>query len=235
MNLTINDFEGPLDLLLHLVKTSKMDIYEINIKVIIDKYLEFINSLDKYDLDKRSEYLVMAAELIHLKSRMLVSGDEDIDDDYEFNTEEELKEKLLEYQEYKNISNLMKEYEENRKQYLTKSPENLSEYKEKKDLSNSLELNVLIDAFLELRKRMEYQKPLVTTITKKELSVEEKVLNIRGLLKKQNKISFFELFESDNKEEIIVTFLAILSLGKEDKIKIYQEKKFGDIYVERIK
>ena len=84
MNLCINDFEGPLDLLLHLVKTAKMDIYEIDTKYIIDRYLEFIDSLDRNDLDNASEYLVMASELIHLKSRLLLNLDDSSDDKSEF-------------------------------------------------------------------------------------------------------------------------------------------------------
>ena len=93
MKLCINDFEGPLDLLLHLVKTAKMDIYEIDTKYIIDKYLEFIESIPKDDLDDASEYLVMAAELIHLKSRLLLNLDTDDSDNEEFsiNSEEDLK------------------------------------------------------------------------------------------------------------------------------------------------
>ena len=83
MKLCINDFEGPLDLLLHLVKTAKMDIYEIDTKYIIDKYLEFIESVPKDDLDDASEYLVMAAELIHLKSRLLLNLDSESEDNDE--------------------------------------------------------------------------------------------------------------------------------------------------------
>ena len=96
MNLCINDFEGPLDLLLHLVKTAKMDIYDIDTKYIIDKYLEFINTLNKDDLDDASEYLVMASELIHLKSRLLLNleSEESNDDEYTINSEEDLKNKL---------------------------------------------------------------------------------------------------------------------------------------------
>jgi len=91
----IKDFEGPLDLLLHLVKTAKMDIYEIDTKYIIDEYLKFINTLDKEDIDNASSYLVMAAELIHLKSRLLLNLDDDSskedDSEYTINSEEDLK------------------------------------------------------------------------------------------------------------------------------------------------
>src|SRR5574344_2153565 len=96
MNLNINDFEGPLDLLLHVVKSSKMDIYEIDTSKVIEEYLNFINSIDTNDLDNASEYLVMAAELIHLKSRLLINIDNnDEEDNYEINTEEDLKNKLI--------------------------------------------------------------------------------------------------------------------------------------------
>ena len=111
MKLCINDFEGPLDLLLHLVKTAKMDIYEIDTKYIIDKYLEFIESIPKDDLDDASEYLVMAAELIHLKSRLLLNLDTDDSDNEEFsiNSEEDLKNKLIEYERYQNVTSVFKE------------------------------------------------------------------------------------------------------------------------------
>lgn len=235
MNLTIDNFEGPLDLLLHLVKTSKMDIYDIDVSIVIEKYLDFINGIDKFDLDTRSEYLVMAAELIHLKSKMLVNSDEeDSDDEYEFNTEDDLREKLIQYEEYKKISEVMREYEDNRKDYLTKSPENLTMYQEKKELSNNMELTDLVDAFLELRKRIDYQKPINTKIAKKELNIEEKTSYIKTILKKNKKVSFFDLFIDNTKEELIVTFLAILNLGKESKIKLYQDKIFGNIFVERL-
>ena len=114
MNLSINDFEGPLDLLLHLVRTAKMDIYTIDTKYIIDEYLKFINTLDKNDLDNASEYLVMASELIHLKSRLLLNMDADDSEEteYSINSEEDLKNKLLEYERYQSITNAFKELEE---------------------------------------------------------------------------------------------------------------------------
>ena len=135
MKLCINDFEGPLDLLLHLVKTAKMDIYEIDTKYIIDKYLEFIESVPKDDLDDASEYLVMAAELIHLKSRLLLNLDSDSEDNDEFsiNSEEDLKNKLIEYERYQNVTNVFKELEEKRNEFFTKLHENLNEFVDTKE------------------------------------------------------------------------------------------------------
>ena len=96
MNFNINDFSGPLDVLLHMVKKHEMDIYEIDLKIIIDEYIDFINSLDKNDLDSKSEYLIMASELIHLKSKLLLGFDDEEDDEnYEINSEEELRNRLI--------------------------------------------------------------------------------------------------------------------------------------------
>ena len=237
MNLCINDFEGPLDLLLHLVKSSKMDIYSIDTYQVIEKYLEFINSLDKNDLDNASEYLVMAAELLHLKSKLLINKELDSEesDEYEINSEEDLKNKLIEYEKYKEISEKFRSLEENRKDYFTKVPENISEYKEQKNTSNdgSITLDDLVNAFLELKKREEYHKPLFTRITKKEISVAEKTTYIRDLLKKKKKIEFKELFDSFDKVNIIVTFLSILNMSKDNEIILTQKKNFGSIFIER--
>lgn len=237
MKLCINDFEGPLDLLLHLVKSSKMDIYDIDTKYIIDKYLEFINEIDKNDLDSTSEYLVMASELIHLKSRLLLNLDNDNEEDSDFtiNSEEDLKNKLIEYEKYQSISNVFRDLEEKRSQYYTKVPENINNFfDEKLKLEGSLEPNVLRDAMVELQKRMFYQKPLNTKITKKELSVEERKNYIRDFLKNNNKVSFFSLFENYNKEVVIVTFLSILDLCKNQEITIKQDENFKDILIEKV-
>ena len=114
---SINDFEGPLDLLLHLVKTSKMNIYDIDIKIIIEEYLKFIESEKEKNIDIASSYLVMASELIHLKSKMLVNDEEsepETDDEFSITSEEDLKRKILEYEKYKKISENLVELESKR-------------------------------------------------------------------------------------------------------------------------
>ena len=237
MNLCINDFEGPLDLLLHLVKTAKMDIYEIDTKYIIDKYLEFINTLDKNDLDNASEYLVMAAELIHLKSRLLLNLDVDNEDDseYSINSEEDLKNKLIEYERYQSVTGIFKELEEKRSEFFTKSPENIRSYADEVNyLEGTVDAELLKDALLELQKRINYQKPLNTKITRKELSVEERVGYIKDYLGKRNKVLFTDLFEDYSKELVVVTFLAILDMCKSGEIKLSQEDNFGEILIEKV-
>lgn len=237
MNLCINDFEGPLDLLLHLVKTAKMDIYEIDTKYIIDKYLEFINGLDKNDLDDASEYLVMAAELIHLKSRLLLNLEDEVEDDseYSINSEEDLKNKLIEYERYQSVADMFKQLEEKRSEFFTKVPENLKEYVEDDNrLEGTLDPDLLKEALLELQKRLDYQKPINTRITRKEISVEDRKRYIRDYLEKRKNVKFTELFEDYSKEVVVVTFLSILDMCKNGEIKLSQKDNFGDILIEKV-
>ena len=237
MNLCINDFEGPLDLLLHLVKTAKMDIYEIDTKYIIDKYLEFINGLDKNDLDDASEYLVMAAELIHLKSRLLLNLEDEVEDDseYSINSEEDLKNKLIEYERYQSVADIFKQLEEKRSEFFTKVPENLKEYVEDDNrLEGTLDPDLLKEALLELQKRLDYQKPINTRITRKEISVEDRKGYIRDYLEKRKNVKFTELFEDYSKEVVVVTFLSILDMCKNGEIKLSQKDNFGDILIEKV-
>ena len=237
MNLCINDFEGPLDLLLHLVRTAKMDIYTIDTKYIIDEYLKFINSLPKDDLDDASEYLVMASELIHLKSRLLLNLDTEAEDDSEFsiNSEEDLKNKLIEYERYQNVTNVLKELEEKRSEFFTKTPENLKEFGEVDNhLEGSMDADLLKDALVELQKRMMYQKPINTRITRKELSVEERKTYIRDFISKRGKVKFTDLFEDYSKEMVVVTFLSILDMCKNSEIRLSQKENFGEILIEKV-
>lgn len=235
MNLCINDFEGPLGLLLHLVKTAKMDIYDIDTKYIIDKYLEFINSV-KNDLDVASEYLVMASELIHLKSRLLLNLDNDENDDseYSINSEEDLKNKLIEYERYQSVTNIFKDLEEKRKEFFTKLPENLKQYKEEIKLEGNSDAELLKEAIMNLQKRIDYQKPVNTKITKKEISVEERKDYIRKRLEDIKSICFTDLFTEYSKELVVVTFLSILDMCKHKEIMLKQDGNFKEIYIERV-
>lgn len=234
-NIMINDFEGPLDLLLHLIKTSKMDIYEVNITYIIEEYLKYINAMQDLNIDIASEYLVMAAELIHLKSKMLINIEDEVEDEadeFTISSEEELKQKLIEYEKYKKSTDSFRKLEENRKEYLTRSPENISEYS--KDIKYNMELSIedLINAFLEYRKRLDREKPLETKITRKELSVKERINSIRNILKIKKKVVFTDLFESFTKEYVVVTFLSILNMSKNNEIMLSQKDNFSPIMIE---
>ena len=237
MNLQLQDFEGPLDLLLHLVRQSKMDIYKVNISDIIEQYLNFINSIDKFNIDLSSEYLVMASELVHLKSRMLISkydNEDEEDTEFELNSEEDLRDRLIEYEKYKNMTETFKLLEENRQDYFTKIPENLNEYaNEEKIINSDVSVDDLINAFLEMQKRINFKKPVITKIAKKEFSVKERIIEIRNLLNKKNKIEFSELFDILTKENLVVTFLSLLDMSKNNEVLLKQDKIFSTIIIEK--
>lgn len=229
----INEFEGPLDLLLHLIKQSKMDIYDIKIEEITKQYLDYIQSMEELNLDIASEYLVMAAELIEMKSRHLLPSLNEEQSDYEENNEEELTRRLLEYKKYKENTYKFKELEENRKIYYTKNPENINKIIDK-ELTNDGEVSVndLISALQRILERQEYSKPRVTKKTKKEYSVKERIVVIRNILKTKNKVKFDSLFEEVNRPNIIVTFLSILEMVKSKEIIIKQQNNFEEIILE---
>ena len=236
MNLQLEDFSGPLDLLLHLVRIKEVNIYEVNIKEIIDQYLEFINSLDKSNIDVSSEYLVMAAELIHLKSKMLINIEYELDEEetYELESVEDLRDKLIEYEKYKKVCDSFKDLENNRLEYYTKVPESLSEYSDGEKLVNSdVDLEDLVNAFLEMQKRVFYKRPVTTKVTKKEISIKDRIYEIRNILDVRKKLEFSELFDSYTKEDVVVTFLSILDMTKGNEILLTQEKVFGNIYIEK--
>lgn len=233
MNVEVNDFNGPLDLLLHLIRSNKMDIYDIDIELITKEYIDYINNNKNLTIDACSEYLVMASELIHLKSKLLLHrDDEDNDDEYEINTEDELRERLLEYQKIKDMAGDFRVLEEKRSYVYTKLPSNLSEFRNETKLSTNITLNDLLNAFEEFLKRQKLQEPKTTTVTKKEISLESRCIMIRNIIKDRGKVNFLDLFDDISKPYVIVTFLSILDLSKKREIVITQDKNFGDIYLE---
>ena len=233
MNVEVNDFNGPLDLLLHLIRSNKMDIYDIDIELITKEYIDYINNNKNLTIDACSEYLVMSSELIHLKSKLLLHrNDEDNDDEYEINTEDELRERLLEYQKIKDMAGDFRILEEKRSYVYTKLPSNLNEFRNETKLSTNITLNDLLNAFEEFLKRQKLQEPKTTTVTKKEISLESRCIMIRSIIKERGKINFLDLFDDISKPYVIVTFLSILDLSKKREIVITQDKNFDDIYLE---
>lgn len=234
MNIKINDFDGPLDLLWHLIKAHKMDIYDINIEKITKEYLSFINEHKELTIDGASEYLVMASELIHLKSKLLLNkNDEEEDAEYEINTEDDLRNRLIEYEKLKAAADRLVELEDKRKDVLTKLPSNLSEYADKSvKLSSDITLDDLLKAFEGYLNRKKLDEPVNKAVTKRELSVEDRCLSIKSYLHNKGKINFLDLFDEVDKPYVIVTFLGILNLVKSREAVISQEYNFGDIYIE---
>lgn len=233
MNIKINDFDGPLDLLWHLIKAHKMDIYDINIEMITKEYLNFINEHKELTIDGASEYLVMASELIHLKSKLLLNKDEEEDELYEINTEDDLRNRLIEYEKLKAAADNFKDLEDKRKEVLTKLPSSLKEYADGEvKLSSDITLDDLLKAFADFLNRKKLEEPVNKAVTKRELSVDDRCKSIKSYLHNKGKVNFLELFDEVSKPYVIVTFLGILNLVKNKEAVISQEYNFGDIFIE---
>ena len=229
----IDAFEGPLDLLLHLIKESKVDIWDIKIVDITDQYLNYIRSMERLNLNIASDYLVMASELMEMKSKLLLPRTKLEEETEEEDPREKLIQKLIEYQKYKDMTKNFKELEENRHEFYTKPPESLKEYAEEGVITNTdLSLDDLMKAFQKFLERKEAEKPLATTVTKREITVEERRTSIKKILNEKKKVDFFELFDVLTREYIVVTFLAVLEMAKKQELTIYQENNFDNIICE---
>ena len=227
----INDFEGPLDLLLHLIKKNNVDICDIKISDITKQYLDYLEEMENLDLNIASEYLALAAELIEMKSLVLLPKPEFSDDEYEEDPRENLIKRLIEYKKIKESTPKLKELEEKRKKLYTKVASNMKQYQDEnqKPDFNDIDLDCLLNAFSKFLERKEEEKPLNTKITKKEYSVSKRSREIKSLLRTKQKINFEELFEIQTKEYIVVTFLSILALAKKQELIIKQDNNFSNI------
>lgn len=227
----INDFEGPLDLLLHLIKKNNVDICDIKISDITKQYLDYLEEMENLDLNIASEYLALAAELIEMKSLVLLPKPEFSDDEYEEDPRENLIKRLIEYKKIKESTPKLKELEEERKKLYTKVASNMKQYQDEnqKPDFNDIDLDCLLNVFSKFLERKEEEKPLNTKITKKEYSVSKRSREIKSLLKTKQKINFEELFEIQTKEYIVVTFLSILALAKKQELIIKQDNNFSNI------
>ena len=229
----INEFEGPLDLLLHLIKESKMDIMNIEIEEITKQYMDYLEEQEKMNLEIASEYLVLASELLEIKSKMLLPSYKDENEEDEEDPREELINRLLEYQAYKEITKVLQEKESLRREIYTKSPENIKNYiDEVKEINIDVSLDDLVEAFKRYLQRKQDNKPLKTKVTVNEISVSSRRHDIKRLLKTKKKVSFFELFPVISKEYVVATFLAILEMAKSQELRITQNDTFDDIICE---
>ena len=229
MDFTIDKFSGPLDLLLHLIKQSNIDIYDIKIEEITNQYLDYINKMEELNLNIASSYLVMAAELIEMKASLLLPKPEIAEDEYEEDPKEKLIQRLIEYQNYKDVISKFHDLEQERQQYYTKKASDISEYDIETKLNDDIQLCDLLKAFEKFLQKKEDNKPLNTKITSKEYSITKRSKEIKDIIKKKKRVNFKELFNINTKSYIIVTFLSILVLAKNNDIRLIQENNFEDI------
>jgi len=235
-NVKIDEFEGPLDLLLHLIKQSNIDIYDIKIEEITNQYLEYIRKMEELNIDIASSYLVMAAELMEIKSKSLLpkEKEEEVLEESEEVSRENLIKKLIEYKKYKEITSSFKELELSRKEIYIKPPEIISNYVEieKQEIRENADIDILVEAFSKFLERQKLNKPLTTKVTRREISVKERRVYIKNILKTKKRVEFNELFEDFSKDYIVVTFLSILEMVKNSELNITQENNFAKIFIE---
>ena len=170
-----------------------------------------------------------------MKSKKLLPAKEEKEDEEDINPEEELKRRLMEYKKYKESTEAFRNLEEKRSNYFTKSPENIKNYSlEKLENDGNVSLFDLLDAFQKLLERREASKPRNTKIARKEMSVKERVIKIRDILKTRKTVNFVELFDDFSKPYVVVTFLSVLEMVKGREINIKQDSNFSEIYLERV-
>ena len=228
----IDAFEGPLDLLLHLIKQSDISIFDINIEQITQQYLEYIHQMEELNLDIASEYLVMAASLIEMKSRILLPNSKEVnDEDDNIDPKTELINRLIEYEKYKNKTDELKLLATNRQAIHTRLPYDMTAYIDQDIDFENATITDLMQAFAKFLEQKALEKPLNTKITTKEYSVHERSEQIKNMLKQKKKMMFQELFTIMKKDYIIVTFLSVLELAKKQELKIEQENNFQQIYI----
>ena len=228
LRIILEEFEGPLDLLLYLIKKQNIDIVDIPILPITNQYVRYIEMMRQMQFDLASDYLVMAATLAEIKSRMLVpNNDEEEDED---DPRANLIQRLMEYQKYKDLSIKIDEVPRSNRDYFV-----VSRTYAKLDTSQTLpkiDMSHLHNAFLDILRRAEINASHV--IETEVLSVRERMIEILEKIKDKDMINFFDCFDiREGRLGVIVTFLAILEMVKENFIDISQNEKFSIIYLSR--
>ena len=226
----LDNFEGPLDLLLHLIKEAKIEIKDIFVSDVTDQFLSYINGLEILDVDKASEYLNMAATLLEIKSKSLLPKIEEFDEDYE-DPEEMIKRRLEEYKLFKEASEKLK-LQENVERFYKEPDKSVGDVR---IVYNDFNLDGLIDAFSKLLMRVDDKKKqenVLKEIPKEIFTVKDKVEHIRNVLIEKQSVSFFELFTGYyHRNELITTFQAMLELLKLQYVKVEQNGVFDDITI----
>jgi len=241
--IVLDTFEGPMDLLLHLIEKSKVDIYDIPINEITEQYLDYLSKMGEMDLEITSEFLLMAATLLEIKSKLLLPVTKNKDDVEQLEIEQadpryDLVRSLVEYRKYKYASSKLRDFEEIQSKVYYKPKEDLSDFIDEDDDLIEMDLNKLITIFkkLMLKGKINDKTLKLNEIERDDYTLEECISIIKNKLKKNKILKFYELFNCDtNRNEIISIFLSLLELVKSKYIAIYQKKNFDEIFIKRLK
>lgn len=241
VKIKLDTFEGPLDLLLHLIERAEVDIWEVSISRITDQYMAVLREMQELELDVASDFLVMAATLLAIKSRMLLPrqepeelGEEEAEE--EIDPREQLIERLIEYKKYRKLAEVLGEREQERLQVYTRPPLDLSAYTKEENPLQGVRLEEMMELFIEAMKKSRREEPLAH-VAREEISVSERMREIDRLAQDRDEPLFFsELIQgpSVTRELLITTFLALLELMKLRRILCRQDRLFDDIRIEGI-
>lgn len=236
-NITINNFEGPLDVLLYLVCKNKMDIFDIELNVLTDEYIAYLNEMTELNIEIATEFIVMASILIEIKSKKLLPKEENNEE--EELSEEDILARLIEYKKYKELSqNISRLYKGNFGSF-SKNPEKIN-FNDKAYTGDKLDIDLLKSCYIQAisrnRNKMNAKAKEIEKIALYErITVKDKTNQIVNYLRNNESFVFNDMFklEDENKLEVVTAFLGTLELSKEKQVTIEQEKLFSDIYVKR--
>ncbi len=236
-------FDGPLDLLLHLIEKNKVDIFDIPIVIITDQYLDYVAQMQERNMDVMSEFLVMAATLLRIKSKMLLPKDDEEDDEDEEDPRQELVERLLEYKLYKYASFELKDRQVDAGKVFYKEPtipdevKNFDEDVDYDELLGDVTLAKLQEVFdMVMQKQVDKIDPIRSKfgeIEKEDINIEDQMIHVEEYAMLHGRFSFRQLLEEKKgKSYLIVTFMSVLELMKTGILKIVQDSLFGEIEIE---
>lgn len=238
-NIMLESFEGPMDLLMHLIDKAEIDIYDIDINKITEQYIEYIKKMNELDLEVTSEFLVMAATLLEIKSKMLLPKEKQIDVNNQLEIEEadprlELVRRLIEYRKYKYISKELKEKENTQRKIYFKPQEDLSYYIKNDEVLGEMDLTELVKALKNLMLKNNKTEAVIkmNKIQREEYTLEECMKKIEDNLEKESIVKFSNLFdENSSRTEMVVVFLSLLELIRIKNIVVKQKYNFSDIFI----
>lgn len=239
-SIKIDNFEGPFDLLLHLIKKNKMDIYNVSILEITNQYLEYMDQLKEFDLESASEFILIASTLLEIKSKMLLPVyKEEEEEDSEAISKENLINKLVQYKRFKKAAELLKNRQDGFNYYTKKAEIIISDTKEDINFTSNITMLDLYNIYNDLLNKFNEKNNLNNTLIKEipvdQYKIEDMMDDIRGYIHNKKQINFSNLLDSfESKMKAVVTFLALLELVKLKEVNVYQKDNFSKIIVERI-
>ena len=239
-SITIENFEGPLDLLCFLISKNKMDIFDISLSEITDNYLEFLFQMQELDLDIATEFLIMASNLLYIKSKKLIPAaepEEELED--EMLTEEELLNRIIEYKKYKERLEDFKEMYKNNFGSFEKYPEKIK-LKRELDKSILLDLDCIYNIYISIKENQrikinEKLKDVEQILTSEKVTIKSKIRQIIEIFKKKSAFVFGKMYDvkKDKKIDVVTAFISVLELSRLKHVSVNQKEMFGDIIVKK--